>query len=953
MSLTFRRAKLCAAVMAACGGGALGSGTAIAQQTPSGTQQLERVEVTGSRIRRLDAETAAPVTIVTREEIEKSGRSTVAEYLQTLSFDNQGSVPTGFGNGFAAGASGISLRGLGAASTLVLINGRRVAPYGFADDGQKVFTDVNVIPLELVERVEILRDGGSAIYGSDAIAGVVNVILRRDFKGVVVGANYGVSEEGDGDDTRAFVAAGFGDLTTDKFNVFFSFEARKQSEIYNRDRSDRDHIGRGDLRNEGYGLTGNFFGGTGAVLDNNLAGSPPNGNVRNPTTLDYYNRGDPAGVGFTRFFPAAACANFSTSPQNLPLGGCLFDASQQYTQIQPEIKSQNFFTRGTWQFDPNVQAYGEFTYYNNEYTSSTTPSGVSGSVGYPGGPVNNGVVALGAAHPDNPYFGTAARLRYLAADVGPRVSNVDTDFTRFVAGLKGTFGSWDFDTAYLFSKSETTNVRTGFLQRDVAFALLNPTAANVAAATAGSAAYAALPPGTFWRIGENAGLNSAALYAALSPSISADSEAETQLIDFKVSRELGQLAGGPMGLALGAEYRKESMSLTPQTGTERGNIIGLGYSAYDGDRNVTALYAELAAPVLKELELSAAIRYDHYSDVGNSWTPKFGVKYTPVRQLLLRGTYSRGFRAPSAPENGTGGLAFFTAADDPLRCALGVAAACDPGQVAGITSPNPALEPETSDNYSLGLVFEPTANTSIALDYWSIKRKNEINQEETTAAIAAGSVVRDPSSATAIPGDPGPIIAVLARFINSATTKVDGIDLDARQRFDLPESWGRLTFDLKWTHIFKFERTEKDGSSRDFAGSHGNCDVSNCIGTPDDRANLTVSWDYGAWRVATIMNYRGSIENKFFKDDPDGCASHFDDGTEAPPGCKLSSFTTFDLTARYQAMKNLEIFGSILNLFDKVAPLDPLTYGAVSFNPLDYRGAVGRFYSIGARYKFF
>ena len=942
-----KRTQVSLAIGAAFSAGLIGLSPGVLAQ-----QQLERVEVTGSRVKRIDGETAAPVTVITREDIQKSGRSSVAEYLQTLSLDNQGSVPTGFGNGFAAGASGISLRGLGAASTLVLINGRRVAPYGLADDGQKVFTDVNIIPLELVERVEILRDGGSAIYGSDAIAGVVNVILRKDYKGLAVSASTGISQEGDGQDTRAFVGGGFGDLTTDKYNVFLSLEVRKQNEIYNRDRAGRDHIGKGDLRDWGYGLTGNFFGGTGAVLDNNLAGSPPNGNVRNPTTLDYYNRGDPAGADFTRFFPGAACSNFSSSPQNLPLGGCLFDSSQQYTQIQPEIASQNFFARGSLQLSPTAQAYSEFTYYHSDFTSKTTPSGVSGSVGYPGGPVSNAGVALGASHPDNPYFGRAARLRYLAADVGPRVSDVETDFYRFVAGLQGSYAGWDYDTGYLFSQSKTQNTRTGYLQRDVTFALLNPTAANVAAATANSAAYRALPPGTFWRIGENAGLNSAAVYAAMSPEISNDSESKTQLIDFKASRELAQLAGGPLGIALGAEYRKESISLAPTSGTDRGNIIGLGYSAYDGERNVTAVYAELVAPVLKELELSAALRYDHYSDVGNSTTPKLGIKYAPSKQLLLRGTYSKGFRAPSSAENGVGGLAAFSSATDPLRCDLGVATACDPGQVAIITSPNPDLQPEKSDNYTLGLVFEPTANTSIALDYWSIKRKNEINQESTTAAIAAGNVARDPTTATSIPGDPGQITAVLANYVNSASTKVNGIDLDARQWFDIPNGWGRLGFDLKWTHIFTFKRTEKDGSYLEFAGTHGNCDVSNCVGTPDDRANLTISWDYSSWRVATVVNYRGSLVNKYAKDDSE-CATHFEDGSDAPSGCKIPSFTTFDLTARWLAMKNFEVNASILNLFDKTAPLDPTTYGAVSFNPLDFRGAIGRYFTVGAKYKFF
>ena len=178
----FKRSKISMAVALTVG--SLVSSAVVAQET-------QRVEITGTNIRRVQSETASPVQTVTREDIEKSGKTSVAELLQTLAVDNQGSVPMTFGSGFAGGASGISLRGLGAASTLVLVNGRRVAPYGLADDGQKVFADLNMIPLEAVERVEILKDGASSIYGSDAIAGVVNVILRKDYKGIEFSAGGG------------------------------------------------------------------------------------------------------------------------------------------------------------------------------------------------------------------------------------------------------------------------------------------------------------------------------------------------------------------------------------------------------------------------------------------------------------------------------------------------------------------------------------------------------------------------------------------------------------------------------------------------------------------------------------------------------------------------------------------------------------------------------------------
>ena len=935
------------------GGGALGL-AALAMplhaQEAQPTGPIARVEVTGTLIRRAEAETSSSVLTLNRADIERSGKTTVAELLQTLAVDNQGSVPMSFGSGFAAGASGISLRGLGAASTLVLINGRRVAPYGLADDGQKMFADLNIIPSEAIERVEVLKTGASSLYGSDAIAGVVNVILRRDFRGTSVRASHGQSRERDGNDSVVAVTHGFGDIDSDRYNLLMSLEYGRRDEIWLRDRADRGHIGRIDLRNWGYSAQ-QALGGTGAIVDNNLAGSSINGSVRNPDTLDYFSRGNPAGEGFTRFFPGAACSNFTSHPQGDPLGGCLIDSTLVYNQIQPSQERINFFTRGTFQINPTWQAYGELNLYRSESESFTTPSGIHGSVGYPGGPVSNAAIALGATHPDNPYFGSTARLRYLAADVGPRVSSIESDFIRFVAGVKGEVAGWEIDTGLLFSQNEVSNDRSGFLQRDVAFALLNPSAANVAAA-AGNPGYAALPPGTFWRIAESSGLNSPALYAALAPVISNDAKTRVAQIDIKGSREFGQLAGGALGVAVGAEFRREEATLEPTTGTERGNIIGLGYSAYDGARNVAALYGEVLAPVHKTLELSAALRADNYTDAGDSYTPKFGFKWSPVKSFAARGTYARGFRAPSTAENGVGGLAAFSTASDPLRCNLGVESACDPASVAVITSPNPALSPEKARTVNLGVIWDPYPRTNIAVDVWEIKRKNEINQEQIDAAILAGRVARDPSTAAAgIPGDPGQITAVLASYVNSASSEVRGVDLEFRQGFSVGKVTG-FVLDAKWTHLTKWLRTEQDGSSRDFAGTHGNCDVTNCIGTPDDRVNFRLSYERDVWKVSANVNFRGNLENTFFKDDPEGCASHFANGDDAPTGCELPSFTTVDLTVRWMPMPKLEVFGSIQNLFDQIAPLDPLTYGAQAYNPLDTQGAIGRFFNLGVRYRF-
>ena len=252
-------------------------------------------------------------------------------------------------------------------------------------------------------------------------------------------------------------------------------------------------------------------------------------------------------------------------------------------------------------------------------------------------------------------------------------------------------------------------------------------------------------------------------------------------------------------------------------------------------------------------------------------------------------------------------------------------------------------------------MFEPTSKTSIALDYFDITRKNEINAENTVDAIANGHIARDPTTSTK-PGDPGAITAVLEQFVNSAQTKVRGLDLDAKQGFDLGPAFGKLTLTAQWTHLFTFRRTEQDGTARDFAGTHGNCDVSNCAGTPADKANLGASLERGPFRIGANVQYRASIENRNYKGEP-GCGSSFADGSDAPAGCRIASFTTVDLVGRWVAMKDLEIYGSIRNVFDRVAPFDPFSAGtiagAISYNPMDSAGAAGRFYSVGIRYKFF
>ncbi|MEG2805793.1 TonB-dependent receptor [Stenotrophomonas sp.] len=898
--------------------GALASGSAFAQEQAT---NLDRITVTGSNIPRTNTETPSPVQVVTRQEIDRTGKTTVAEYLQTLTADGAGSIPKTFGNGFAGGGAGISLRGLGAGSTLVLLNGRRMATYGLADDGQKVFTDLSTIPLDAVERIDILKDGASAIYGSDAIAGVVNIILRNDFQGAVLRGSYGVSGDGDGDAKKATLTAGTGDLNSDGWNAFFSLDVGKTDAIKISDRKNRKWIGTGDTRRWGYAASDAQFLG-GAYLNGGTAGGTgPNGSVFNT-----------AG----QLIALPGCAGLTTIPgqtdATAQAQGCLWDPAQQFRDLSPEEKYVNVFGRASFAFGEGGEFYTEIGYSKKETTFSNTPSGVSGGWGYPGGPVNAnsgaGATVLGPTHPDNPLQGQAARIRYSAWDVGGRVTNNTNEFNRVLFGVKGNWGDWSYDTAYLHSGTELLNKRTGFLRYSaVRCALGNPAC-----------------PGGVWRIGDNAGLNSQALYDYISPTISASAKSSLDMFNFTVSRSLMDLKGGPLGLAMGTEWRKTSNSLTPQTYTDQGDIIGLGYSAYDGTQNVYAGYAELSAPVLEQLELSAAVRYDKYESGEGKATPKLGVKWTPTDWLALRASYAEGFRAPNPAENGDGGLAAFSNAVDPVRCGItGATTDCQARQVAIITRPNKDLKPEESKSYSFGIVMQPTSSTSLTVDAWQIKRTNEIAQGSTAAAIAAGNVLRDSNLLNGVPGS-GSILAVNTAYVNANSSRVRGIDTDIRQTFDLGP--GQLEMDLQWSHVLKFERTE-GGETVDYAGTHGNCDVTNCIGTPKDRVNFGTTWKQGDWSVSGVANYIAKMENT---DKRGGDYQAFYEDGE--PVKKISSFTTFDLSGRWNVTEAFELNASVQNVFDRIAPLDPTTYGGVNYNPLHFSGAIGRYFTVGAKYTF-
>jgi len=879
-----------------------------------------RVNVTGTNIKRVDTETAAPIETITREDIQASGLQTIAAVVQSITANNNGTISNAFVNGFGAGASGVSLRGLGANNTLVLINGRRLAVYGLADDGQRSFVNLNQVPFDAVERIEILKDGASAIYGSDAVAGVVNIILRQQYTGITATATGGATYKGDGEQFRGAITAGIGDLTKDKYNAFITVDGQSQRAIPTNNR--RQYVGTNNLE---------FMGLPDARPGNPLSGfgtSSLVGNVR-PVNAENPN-GTPSA-----FQPLPGCPAAAVDSD----GFCRWEV-KDYLQIQPKTENINVLAKGTYQINETTQAYAEFSYFQSKVSTQFTPQAVRSTWYNTAGStvISSANIYLPLGHPDNPFSvnNQVARLYYATADVGGRNSDYQDDTQRYLVGIKGTNYGWDWDLGALYIANDGSVTQRGLLNYQ-----------NLLQALNGNGGFG------YYRVGASAGLNNPSIYGFISPELVFDTKSENMQFDFKASRDLMKLDGGALAIALGAEFRREELKNPGDTEVYLGNIIGLGYSSAQASRNVTAVYGELYAPLLKNLELTAALRYDNYSDYGSNWAPKVGVKYNPIQQLALRGTYSTGFRAPGPYESGNSATNGFTSVVDPVRCPITDSPAdCGSGNVGVIAIGNPNLQPEKSTSWTAGLVWEPMPGLSGTVDYWNIQTKQVINGADAQLVVNNPSafpnalILRDNS--TALPGIPGSgtLLAVATPFLNDYKQSTDGVDVSARYRMDLKD-YGAFTPSFEWTHVFHFTREFNDGAKYQYAGTHGPTVLSSSAGVPQDRFNLTLAWEKGPWNVTGIVRYVGPMDTIEAKELPECLQPDFNN-------CTVASFTTLDLSASYTGFKNWQIFGSVINVFNRIAPFDvQAAYGNYNYN-YNYAGtgATGTQFNAGVRYTF-
>lgn len=914
------------------------------EQVTAQAEPLETITVTGSLIKRADFDTPSPLQVLTAEDLKETGYTSVSEVLRGLSANGQGTLTQTNPFSFAGGGSGVALRGLTVGATLTLVDGERMVAYPLTDDGQRSFVDVNSIPFSVVERIEVLKDGASAEYGSDAIAGVVNVILKKSYTGFEFNAEGGETGRHDGATEHLNAIAGIGNLDSDGYNAYLSVEWRHQDEIYLSNR-------------QGLWTNLNWIPFGGANLTPGSGTAFTNQVVTFPSTLTgYLINPNTQVLDGSEVFLHNACNNTALLSDE-----CTY--IDKKLEVQPQTGNLNILGRltkmldGGWQtmftgslFRSEAEQIGGHSVLNPDTSPNVAlePGGVPTVVNASLFPIT-----VPANYPGNT-FGQPAPLVYNFPELGQAVTQFVTDTYRLFGDLRGTLAGWDVDATAGAMYAATTQKTSSELN-------------YVALQNALNNGYILGSP------------NGASLFAPIEEVKDTNS---LQDIDLRGTRALAQLPGGPLSLGAGlGYYHRYLYGLAPPSVADGAQSGNLAYAL--GSQTNYASFAELVAPVFKPLELDGALRWDHYNTYGSSVTPKFGVKYTPFTQLSFRGTYGQGFRAPNPAEAGTAGNFFGSGVfPDPVLCKENAQGQQLPGSFpttcnlapTGLQVTNPNLKPEKSDNYTLGVIMTPVEQLKVSLDYWDIKIKQDIVSASELVDLGVPTqslqfqIVRGPpvilpqvqaNGSLANATTPvGLIIFQEFPYVNSTQTEVNGVDLDLESHVAIGAA-GKLSATLNYSHMLHYDLTAPNGISTDLAGTHGPSGISGDTGNPKDRGVLTLGWDRGPFELTSTVNYISS----FNLTDPsiglDTCSESVQNSGkwvnnyEGPSQyCRVEHFIDVDMYAEYTFSDHLRVHSSVLNLFDKPPPLDLQTYGSAGnySNAFHDAGAIGRFFSVGVTY---
>jgi len=932
--------------------------SAYAQEiSPDNTQ---RVVITGSNIKAVDAETASPVQIIKREDILRQGVTNVADLIGNLAASTGGLSDIGGSNSFAPGATNVSLRNMGEQSTLVLLNGRRLPSYALADF-TAVFTNVDAIPLDAIDRVEVLKTGASAIYGSDAVAGVINIITKKNYQGIDVSADRTQSEHGGAFATsKASITGGFGDLDKDGYNILLNADFYK-----------RDNV-----------MWSGLLKYTNPAL---LKYSPSFG-----TFSSYSYPGNIIDGPNTQ--PVAGC------PSNLIIGGlCKYDRYQAF-QAVPQSERANFFSTGTYNLGGGVQAFSEVLYskITTDYVSAKPYYGDSLSpVGWgnpsTGQPLTFNYLGLLASSPLNPTGDDGVGFRYRFVDA-PSYQKVDSTEYRVLGGLRGTLsGGYDWETAAGVMGSKTSATQqgafssNGFIQTIGNYkniAVNNNPYVNLS--------YNTTDPNFFNQPnGYHPGqVNSAAVLNTLFPVFGYSGKDTQAFVDGKISGEWLKLPAGNIGFAVGGEIRHESYSIDPSANLQSGDIVGYGISSSDASRNTSAVYGELSIPVFKGFEISAAARVDKYPELSAHVSPRLAFRYTPNDYVLFRGTIENGFRAPNLVESATSlKYSYSPGTTDPLRCQqanklsndlYNQAAALSPNDpqvailqaraetvynnecsfsLANKTVNNPNLQPETSQSISLGMVIEPVKGYTASIDFWHIDRKNTIGLPSAAQVLNGGplpagttlnraplNTATDPTFSAAEIAQygvtAGPLLNMTQMMENLTEQITSGVDVGFKAMKKV-ENIGTFRLSGDGTYLNSYKDSSISDIHENLAGQYGYTRFN---------GNMTLSLERGPFTNGFRFNYFRGYSLHLGQNDqtwnPATCAAN------KVTSCFVAPGQTADYFFTYTGVKNMVIGLNVINVFNQLAPADLRSFTVGGIIPTSLQDAQGRMYRVSVQYKF-
>ena len=952
--MTFKTTKLRDAitfVLAVGATAAAGTGVAFAQEQQEEATTLDRIEVTGSRIKRAEVETAQPVFSLDRADIQAQGLTSVGDVIQNITA-NGSTLNTTFNNG-GNGETRVSLRNLGSNRTLVLVNGRRWV----AGTGLGGAVDLNTIPTAAVERIEVLKAGASSIYGSDAIAGVVNVILRNDYQGAEANAYFGQFDKGDGTRQSYDLTIGTAD---DRFSAMFGAGYTKEEPVMAGDRA---------ISAEPTYRTGLAFG----------SSTTPGGRFALCTgTIDPVS----GRCSVTETRPNGTPGQFTYDPGRSGLqwrnrtGADLYNYAPDNYLLTPQER-KSIFGRATLNLTDNVMAFMQATYNNrrSEQLLAAMPI-VLGSG--PGAGTQSRTVYISEFNIYNPFGEPVSRIQRRAVETGGRSFNQNVDTFGFSGGLEGSF-EWanryfTWDAGMVYGRNDQNDTTYGLFNVLALRNALGPSAivnGQPVCLTAPLSQGGTVIPGCV-------PLNLLGGPGTITPEMLnyvtfvAHDEFGYKMKQYfaNITGEIVELPGGMLAFAAGIERRTESGFDQPDALINSGNTTGNARTATSGSYKVEEAYLELAVPVLKDvpfaksLEFSLSSRFSDYSNFGNTTNSAFGFKWRPIEDLMVRGNWAEGFRAPSIADLYSGVADSFPQIADPCSTTFGGTynqltpeqrARChaqgvpvggyDQGnsQIRISVGGNPNLGPETSTTKTLGFVYSPDwlEGFDISIDWWKIELENTITS--FSGQFILDQCIRQGIQAfcnqyTRNPG--GSVNELLSSGVNIGAQNVEGWDMTVNYR--LPETrFGTFSFSLDTTYT-SLNESDNDGDG-DIDADDGGSVVGEYFDRSNNwriRSNLMARWEKGDFGATWYTRYYSRQEEScpfYYNDYGFGelCNDAVVDANGVvQPGSQnhIGGTTYHDVSVYWKAPWNAKVTLGVNNVFDKDPPVAFTTF-ANSFDP--------------------